>query len=37
MAPAPLYQRLAWFVALWAGGVMAVGVVGLAIKLMLRA
>lgn len=32
----PLWQRLLWFVALWAGGVAAVGVVGLLIRLVLR-
>ena len=29
--------RLLWFVALWAAGVLAVGVVGYGIKLMLGA
>ncbi|MCB1447588.1 MAG: DUF2474 family protein [Rhizobiaceae bacterium] len=28
-------RRLLWFVALWAGGVLAVGLVGLVIKLAL--
>jgi hypothetical protein len=28
--------RLAWFVGLWLAGVLAVAVVGLAIKLMLK-
>lgn len=36
MAQAPLSLRLGWFVALWCGGVLAVGIVGYAIKLMLR-
>ncbi len=31
-----LASRLFWFVALWIGGVAAVAVVGLAIKLLLR-
>lgn len=30
-------NRLLWFVALWAAGVLAVGVVGLVIKLALSA
>lgn len=30
-----LTRRLFWFVALWAAGVLAVSVVGLAIKLVL--
>jgi hypothetical protein len=30
-------RRLLWFVALWAGGVLAVGAVGLVIKLALAA
>ena len=29
---APLPQRLAWFAALWLGGVLAVGVLAYAIK-----
>ena len=32
---APLASRLAWFVGLWVVGVLAVAVVGYAIKLML--
>jgi hypothetical protein len=32
-----LPRRLLWFVALWAGGVLTVGVVGYGIKLMLGA
>ena len=32
---APLASRLAWFVGLWFAGVLAVAVVGYAIKLML--
>lgn len=35
MAVRSLPRRLLWFVALWAGGVIAVGVVGYAIKLAL--
>jgi hypothetical protein len=30
-------QRLAWFVALWGGGVAAVGAVGLILRFWLRA
>lgn len=30
-------RRLLWFVALWAAGVLAVGVIGYAIKLILAA
>lgn len=33
----PAASRLMWFVALWAAGVLAVGVVGYAIKLTLGA
>ena len=33
----PAASRLLWFVGLWAAGVLAVGVVGYAIKLMLAA
>jgi preprotein translocase subunit Sss1 len=29
-------SRLLWFVGLWAGGVLAVGIVGYAIKLILK-
>lgn len=32
----PLWQRLLWFVALWAGSVAALGVVGYGIKLVLK-
>lgn len=32
----PLWRRLLWFAALWAGGVLAVGSVGLAIRLVLK-
>jgi preprotein translocase subunit Sss1 len=32
-----LPRRLLWFVALWAAGVLAVGIVGYAIKLALSA
>lgn len=35
MAARPLASRLLWFVALWLGGVLAVALVGLAIKLAL--
>ena len=35
-APKPLWQRLLWFVALWAAGVAAVGLVGLLIRLVLK-
>jgi hypothetical protein len=31
-----IWQRLLWFVALWAGSVAALGVVGYAIKLVLK-
>lgn len=32
-APGPLWKRLAWFAALWAGGVAVVGTVAYAIRL----
>ncbi len=32
----PLRSRLGWFVALWAAGVAAVGLAGLAIRLVLH-
>lgn len=32
----PLRQRLLWFVALWAGSVAALAVVGYAIRLVLK-
>lgn len=32
----PVWQRLLWFVGLWAGSVAALGVVGYAIKLVLK-
>lgn len=32
----PIWQRLLWFVALWAGSVAALGIVGYAIKLVLK-
>ena len=32
-----LIKRLLWFIALWIGGVATIAVVGLAIKLALRA
>ena len=37
MAAASLPRRLVWFVALWAAGVAAVGIVGYGIKVMLGA
>lgn len=33
----PLPRRLLWFLALWAGGVLTVAVIGYGIKLMLGA
>ena len=36
MATAKLPGRLLWFIALWAGGVLAVGIVGYGIKVMLN-
>jgi len=36
-APGTRLRRLLWFVALWAGGVLTVGIVGYAIKLVLAA
>ena len=33
--PSSLPRRLAWFVALWAGGVLALGAVGLLIRSVL--
>ena len=35
-ATRPLAVRLGWFLALWVGSVVGLGIVGLAIKLMLR-
>lgn len=35
MAARPLASRLLWFAGLWLGGVIAVALVGLAIKLAL--
>lgn len=32
----PLWQRLLWFIALWAGSVAALGIVGYAIRLVLK-
>ncbi len=32
----PLWRRLLWFAALWAGGVLAVAGVGFALRLVLR-
>lgn len=37
MATSTLPKRLFWFIALWSAGVLAVGLVGLAIKLALGA
>ena len=37
MATSPLPRRLVWFVAYWLAGVLAVTLVGLAIKLALGA
>jgi len=34
-APGGGWRRLAWFVGLWAGGVLTLGAVGFAIKLVL--
>ena len=34
-APASRWRRLMWFVVLWAAGVLTVGIVGYAIKLVL--
>jgi hypothetical protein len=31
----PLYQRLLWFIGLWAGGVLTVTLIGLAIRAVL--
>lgn len=31
------WKRLGWFVAIWAGSVAAIGLVGLAIRLVLKA
>jgi hypothetical protein len=33
----PHLKRVGWFIALWCGGVAVVAVIGLIIKLMLRA
>jgi hypothetical protein len=35
-ATRPLAVRLGWFLALWAGSVVGLGIVGFAIKLALR-
>jgi len=32
----PLAARIGWFVLIWAGSVLALGIVGYGIKLMLR-
>jgi hypothetical protein len=32
----PLWQRLAWFAGLWAGSVLALGMVGYGIRLVLK-
>jgi len=34
--PSPLARQLLWFVGLWMAGVTTVGVVGLAIKIVLK-
>ena len=34
--PRPLWQRLLWFVTLWAGGVAAVSIVGYGIRLWIK-
>ena len=34
--PRPLMQRLGWFVALWAGGVATVAIVGYGIRLWIK-
>jgi hypothetical protein len=34
--PAPLGQRLAWFVGLWAAGVLSVGAVATALHYVMR-
>jgi hypothetical protein len=34
--PRPLMQRLLWFIALWAGGVATVTVVGYGIRLWIK-
>ena len=35
-SPGPLWKRLAWFVALWAAGVLAVGSVAYLIRLWIN-
>lgn len=35
-APGPLWKRLAWFVGLWAAGVLAVGSVAYALRWWLK-
>jgi hypothetical protein len=35
-APAPLWKRLAWMVLIWSGGVLALGVVSLVLRLWLK-
>lgn len=35
--PAPLWRRLAWFAALYAGGILAVGLVAYGIRLWIKA
>lgn len=36
MKPGPLWQRLAWFVAIWAGSVAALGVATWLLRLAIR-
>ena len=35
--PAPLWRRLSWMMLIWAGSIMALGVVAMAIRIALRA
>jgi hypothetical protein len=36
MRAAPLWKRLAWMALIWSGGVLALGVVSLVLRLWLR-